>query len=327
MQFLQVNDISKSFDSHPVIENIAFSQQAGEKLAIIGETGCGKSTLLKIVGGLIQPDSGEVWFRGSRVPGPSETLLPGHPHIAYLSQHFELRNNYRVEEILDYGNELQATEAEELYRLCEIDHLLERKTNIGLSGGERQRIALAKLLCRRPKLLLLDEPFSNLDRTHQQILKQIIDNISIQLGITMMQVSHDGPDVLSWADRILVLQHGKIVQNDTPEQVYFKPANAYAAGLLGAFNHVDANFARLLCGSLAPGYASSCMIRCEHLILSTDKKPAVRGVVTQTQFHGNYQLATVVSGQNTLMALTPPFACKPGEEVYLFAEEHNCHWW
>src|SRR5687767_2904429 len=170
MSLLQLNGIGKRIGSRYVLKNISFIQHPSEKIAIAGETGSGKTTLLKIIAGFIQADEGEVMFEGEKIKGPQERLIPGHPHIAYLSQHFELRNNYRVEEVLEYANTLPPEESKRLYEICHISHLLQRKTD-QVSGGEKQRIALAKLLTTSPRLLLLDEPFSNLDMRHRNVLK------------------------------------------------------------------------------------------------------------------------------------------------------------
>src|SRR5580692_2230502 len=176
MDLLQVVGVSKGMGAPTPrglapeggLSGISFVQQKGQKLALAGATGSGKSTLLKMIAGLLQPDEGEIWLDGQRVRGPLETLVPGHPGVAYLSQHFELWNNYRVGEILSYANDLSDEEAGTLYEMCRIDRLLGRRTD-QLSGGERQRIALARLLVKPPRLLLLDEPYSNLDRIHKEI--------------------------------------------------------------------------------------------------------------------------------------------------------------
>src|SRR5690606_8175730 len=166
MAFLKVNQIGVQGETDMVLNDISFIQHQFQKVAIAGETGSGKSTLLKVVAGLAQPSSGDVWFDQKRVSGPLDQLVPGCPGIAYLSQQFELPKFLRVEQILAYANELADNEANALFDVCQINHLLKRKTD-QLSGGEQQRIALAKLLITSPKLLLLDEPFSNLDMVHK----------------------------------------------------------------------------------------------------------------------------------------------------------------
>src|ERR1700744_572039 len=174
MELLQVDGLNG---------RISFTQEKGRKLAIAGETGSGKSTLLKMIAGLAEVASGEIRFEGSRVLGPLERLVPGQPGIAYLSQHFELWHNYRVEEVLSYANDLSVEESVELYGICHIDHLLARRTD-QLSGGERQRIALARLLVKPPRLLLLDEPFSNLDMIHKRSLKNIIRDTAAHFDVS-----------------------------------------------------------------------------------------------------------------------------------------------
>src|SRR5258706_9094063 len=176
MAFLNVSGISKKEGQWFSVKDINFVQEQFQKIAIAGETGSGKTTLLKMIAGLMQPDAGEIVFKGEKVLGPYEKLIPGHRRIAYLSQHFELRNNYRVEEELESKNLLTDKEADEIYSVCRIRHLLKRKTD-QLSGGERQRIVLARLLTSSPELLLLDEPFSNLDAIHKNIIKSVIYDI------------------------------------------------------------------------------------------------------------------------------------------------------
>ena len=222
---------------------ISFTQEKGRKLAIAGETGSGKSTLLKMIAGLVEVGSGEVLFEGNRVLGPLERLVPGQPGIAYLSQHFELWHNYRVEDVLSYANDLSVEESAELYGICHIDHLLARRTD-QLSGGERQRIALARLLVKPPRLLLLDEPFSNLAMMHKEVLKRVIRNIGDKLGITCILVSHDPLDLMAWADEIIVLRDGAVVQKGEPEEVYRRPVDAYVAGLFGKYNLIGKTFVR-----------------------------------------------------------------------------------
>ena len=235
---LKVSGISKQVGKDFALQEISFIQQSHQKIAIAGATGSGKTTLLKIIGGRAQADSGEVFFENKRVPGLAEKLIPGHPGIAYLSQHFELRNNYRVEEELAYTNSLSDKKAAAIYKVCRIDHLLQRKTD-QLSGGERQRIALARLLTAAPRLLLLDEPFSNLDPIHKNNLKAVIHDIGEKLKITCILVSHDPLDTLSWADEILVLQDGRLLQRGSPERVYRQPVSEHAAGLFGKYNLLD----------------------------------------------------------------------------------------
>lgn len=245
MALLKVSDINKEGGVGLVLSDISFEQQKFEKLVIAGETGSGKSTLLKIIAGLVQPDSGTVWFEGEAVRGPKDSLVPGHPGIAYLSQHFDLQKFLRVEQILEYANHLSEKDAANIFSICRIDHLLQRKTD-ELSGGEKQRIAIARLLISKPTLLLLDEPFTNLDMVLKNILKKVIDDIGRKLKITCIMVSHDPADTLAWADEIMVLKDGKIIQHGTPKQIYRAPVNEYVAGLFGNYQILNTREQNLL---------------------------------------------------------------------------------
>ena len=235
MSFINVSSIQKQIGPSVILQDITFQQQRFQKIAIAGETGSGKSTLLKIIAGLGQADSGEVWMNREKVKGSEETLVPGHADIKYLSQQFELPKFLTVEQVLSYASSVSEREAKKLYAVCRVDHLLQRKTD-ELSGGEQQRIALARLLSSRPKLVLLDEPYSNLDMVMRGILRSVIEDITSRLKITMLLVSHDPVDTLSWAEEIIVLRAGKIVQRGTPQHLYKEPLDEYTAGLFGSYN-------------------------------------------------------------------------------------------
>jgi ABC-type sugar transport system ATPase subunit len=235
MNLLNVSGVYRHEGNNLVVKNISFTQNQFQKIAIAGETGSGKSTLLKMIAGLVQPTSGAVYFENKRVIGPEEQLLPGHTAITYLSQHFELRNNYKVYELLSMANKISNEEANIIYSVCRISRLLNRRTD-QLSGGEKQRIALASLLTSAPRLLLLDEPFSNLDTPHKNMMKAVVRDISDILNITCLLVSHDPADILSWADEVMIMKDGQVIQKGTPEQVYKQPVNEYTAALFGTYN-------------------------------------------------------------------------------------------
>jgi len=273
---------------------------------VAGETGSGKTTLLKTIAGLVQPDKGKVLFEGQRVPGPAEKLIPGHPGIAYLSQQFELPQNLRIEQVLEYANELPEAEAMALFRVCRIDHLMKRRTN-QLSGGEKQRIALARLLIGAPRLLLLDEPYSNLDMIHKELLKSVIRDIGQKLGITCMLVSHDPSDTLSWAEEILVIREGRSVQQGTPEEIYRQPANEYVAGLFGKYNLLEAGNGRRL------------FVRPEQFKVGKKAFPAaMKGKITAISFWGGfYEIEILSESGSKLIARTVENGLAAGDSVFL----------
>ena len=318
MAFLKVSAINKQQDGNVVLQDLSFTQKKFQKLAIVGESGSGKSTLLKIIGGLVQPDSGEVLFENTRVEGPNEKLIPGHPKMAYLSQHFELRNNYRVEEILEYANTLPEAEVQTLYEICHISQLLKRKTD-QVSGGEKQRIAMARLLIGAPKLFLLDEPFSNLDILHRNTLRGVIRNMGEKLGITCLLVSHDPADALSWADEIIVMKSGQIVQQGTPEKIYRQPVNEYTAGLFGKYNMLTKAQAAAF-GEIPKGYGNGrqLFIRPESFTLPAKKsKMAVAGKVTEVFFLGSSYEVEVALPDRMVTVRMDENRCAKGDTVYV----------
>ena len=316
MALLEVAGVSKLEKENFTVKDIHFTQQAFQKIAIAGETGSGKTTLLKMIAGLVQPDAGTIYFESKKVLGPIEKLIPGHPGIAYLSQHFELRNNYRVEEELESKNLLSDENANAIYTVCRIQHLLKRKTD-QLSGGERQRIVLARLLTTSPKLLLLDEPFSNLDAVHKAIIKSVIHDIGAKLNITCIMVSHDALDILSWADTIVVMKNGQIIQQDTPEQIYNRPVNEYCAGLLGEYNlinKISTAFADI------PGTKlnkKQLLIRPEHLSIVSKSDGAIKGTVVATLFFGSYYTIDVLIGTQVIRVKSGNEHFRKGAIVYL----------
>lgn len=314
MTLLAVSGISKKEKGGYTVKDIHFSQQSSEKIAIAGETGSGKTTLLKMIGGLLQPDEGNVYFEDTRVPGPFEKLLPGHPSIAYLSQHFELRNNYNVEEELESKNLLSATEANTIYSICKIEHLLKRRTN-ELSGGERQRIVLARLLTTSPKLLLLDEPFSNLDAIHKNIIRSVLFDIGSKLNISCILVSHDAADTLSWADRIMVMKEGKIIHEGSPEKIYKEPVDEYCAGLFGEYNLLNRK------NVAAFSTANKLIFRPEQFNIVSKSDLAVKGVVQNVSFFGSYYSVDVLVNDQLLRIKTGVRQMETADVVYLRIEK------
>ena len=283
MALLEVKNISKRIEDTIIIEDISFKQQALQKIAIAGESGAGKTTLLKVISGHAQPTGGTVLFEGERVIGPDEKLLPGHKHIAYLTQDHDLLHNYKVDELVWFENHLSEEDAQAMFNVCQVDHLMKRRTD-QLSGGEQQRIALCMLLIKSPKLLVLDEPFSNLDPLHKSTLKTVLSDITERLQITCMLTSHDPHDTLSWADEIIVMKDGKLLQHATPQEIYYKPINEYVAGMFGKYNLLKPHIASLF------GVASNSndvMTRPENFkIYKTGS--GVKGTIHKISFWGSF---------------------------------------
>lgn len=313
-KLLTVTDLTVSNAQGVVLENVSFALKSKQHLVIAGETGSGKSTLLKSIAGLIQPDSGVLLLGEETIVGPADKLVPGHPEIAYLSQHHELPKSLRVEQVLEYANLLSKEEAAKLFTLCQIDHLLTRRTD-QLSGGERQRIALAKLLVTSPQLLLLDEPFSHLDAIHKTTLKAVIEDVTRHYHITSVLVSHDPSDTLPWAEKMLVLKDGKVVQEGSAAKIYQQPLNEYVAGLFGKYTIIPAGVTNVFQPEVKN--RKDIFIRPEALIVEkTNKKGGCRGLVLANAYYGSHYDVTVqINDQNFVVRSVEPI--ESGKKVYV----------
>lgn len=239
---LKVSDVSKQYEekSQPAVQHIHFTLEKGQILTLTGESGSGKTTLLKIIAGLIEADQGKVYLNGEWVKGPSRRLVPGHPDIKMVHQHYELSPNLNVRQnimriLSAYVKEYQEERAAELLEICKLSHLHAHYPR-ELSGGERQRVALARALAEEPVLLLMDEPFSNIDLSLKSHLKHEILSILEELDITTIMVSHDPQDALSMSDQVAVMHQGKLLQMASPEEIYRQPTNTYVAQLFGPCN-------------------------------------------------------------------------------------------
>ncbi len=237
-------------DARAGVSDIDFSIKKGDFVAIVGESGSGKSTLLKIIYGLLAPDSGEVFFKAQHLEGPHEKLIPGHDSMKMLSQDFNLNIYARVYENIESmlsNEDLKAKKqkAVDMMKLLGIEHLANKKI-VELSGGEQQRVALARAIITEPEVLLLDEPFSQLDALLKTQFRTDLKHLCDQLGITIIMVSHDPVDGLTLANRMIILKEGKLIESGRPEDIYADPSHIYTAKLLGNAFVLPAEEARVL---------------------------------------------------------------------------------
>lgn len=317
MSFLAVQNLYFHNPGKTAVENVSFTLDASDRLALAGETGSGKTSLVKMIAGLLQPQKGSVLLNGVRVLGADEQLIPGNKKIAYLSQHFELRNNYRVIELLNMVNEMQPEEAHKIYKICRIDHLINRWTR-DLSGGEKQRISLAKLLITQPLLLILDEPFSNLDAINKTLIKNVIDDYLKVYKVGCIMVSHHAEEILSWANKLGVLHNGKLVQYGEVAEVFYKPADKQAAGIMGAYNLLDeAIFSVAKNASRFHKMGDKYMVRPAQISLSSSGSSVFMGKVTAIRFFGNYYMYEVFLKDQLLMVAQAQVNYQIGDEVFV----------
>jgi iron(III) transport system ATP-binding protein len=325
--FLKIDAISKTINGSLAVDDVSVSFSTQKKIALIGETGSGKSTFLKLIGGLEQLDSGSIWYNQKKVKGALEQLIPGHPKMAYLSQHFELPNNYQVFDVLDFINQLSEAEKENLYQICGITPFLQRWTD-ELSGGERQRVALVKTLLTAPELLLLDEPFSNLDLYSKQKMTELINSISTELNVRVIMVSHDATDVMSWAEEIYIFKNGKIIQSGTPEYQYHHPQNEYCANLLGECLIVDNSTFRFISSKFKLDYNKKIFLRPSYFsVAENGGEQTIIGEITKIVFKGNYSVLHVLSnGCIFHITCIEPNNHQIGKEIAFYFNRENVHY-
>ncbi|MEA2330518.1 MAG: iron(III) transport system ATP-binding protein [Thermoleophilaceae bacterium] len=240
MSAISLRGISKSFGATRAVRDVTLDIEAGELMAVLGPSGCGKTTLLRLVAGFEAPDTGSVRVGDAEVAGPSRMVPPEQRRIGMVFQDYALFPHLTVEANVGFGLVRRPREEREALTLRTLELVgLQHKAGRHpheLSGGERQRVALARALAPEPELVLLDEPFSNLDASLRAGLRREVEVILHDAGATALLVTHDQEEALSLADRLAVMRDGHIVQVGEPEEVYGRPASRWAAQFLGEVN-------------------------------------------------------------------------------------------
>ncbi len=239
---LTIQDISFAYETQPVLKNISFSIHKGQHIALIGASGCGKSTLLKIIYGLLQAQEGALFWENKELLGPLYNLVPGHENMKYLSQGFELQPYRSVAEnigqyLSNFESELKQGRVDELLEIVEMSEFSDEKVE-NLSGGQKQRVALARALAKKPELLLLDEPFHNIDNFRRSSLRRNLFRYLKRNTITSITATHDKTDILSFTDEAIVIKQGEILTKKDTVQLYQNPPNYYVASLFGEVNEI-----------------------------------------------------------------------------------------
>lgn len=280
---LQVNNISFSYNiDKPILQDINFSLQKGEHLSVMGESGCGKSTLLKAVYGLLDLNNGSLSWKDKPILGPAYHLIPGMDFFKYVAQDFELMPFTSVFE--NISNFLSRSEPEETkkrtYELLEvIDMAAFAKEKVKtLSGGQQQRVAIARALAKEPELLLLDEPFSQIDNLKKNALRRMLFHYLKEKNITCIVATHDSEDALSFADKMIVLQNKKIIASGSPADLFNNPESKYVASFFDDINEV------FIYGNKELLYPHQIKII---------EKSDLKAIVLQTYFKGSYWLIKV----------------------------------
>ncbi|HWZ35702.1 MAG TPA: ABC transporter ATP-binding protein [Mucilaginibacter sp.] len=319
--YLQALAASKTYPGERVagVKQISLNIEPQKITAIIGESGSGKSTLLRLLYGLLSPDEGSVTFKGERIWGPEEKLIPGHDDMKMVTQDTDGLNLFaKVWDniaVLMPNTDVAAKEqrTEQVLKQLNIFKLADKQAFF-LSGGEKQRVAIARALATRPEVLLLDEPFNQVDTSFREGLQQDIRQIVHDTGLTVIMVSHDPAEVLSMADELIVLKDGGIMESGHPKTLYQHPQNLYTAKLLTN------------CNVLTQDEAAHCGIHTnapEVVIYPEWANPTGSWTrkdwtVKQVLFKGSYEDLLVAKGEVTLRLLNDePGKYKVGDRVHI----------
>jgi ABC-type Fe3+/spermidine/putrescine transport system ATPase subunit len=286
---LELKNISFTYIDQPVIKELSAVVHQGQNVSVIGESGCGKSTLLKLIYGLYDLDSGSISYNGNPILGPKYNLIPGEDYIKYLAQDFDLMPYITVEEnvgkfLSNVYRDKKKARVHELLEMVEMTDYAKVKAKY-LSGGQQQRVALARVLALEPEILLLDEPFSQIDSFRKNALRRNVFQYLKEKKITCIIATHDSTDALSFSDQTIVMQGGKIIANDSPQNLYNKPASKYIASLFGEVNELE------LDGKIHLVYPHQ---------LKVDAKGPLKGIVKQSYFKGSHYLIAIALGSQTV---------------------------
>ncbi len=248
MADVRLVNVTKRFGKVVAVDNVSLEVRDGEFMVLLGPSGCGKTTTLRIIAGLEIPDTGRVYIGGVDVT----ELHPSERDVAMVFQNYALYPHMTVYENIAFPLRLRGYSEDEIRKrvaevaeFLNIQHLLNRYPR-QLSGGEQQRVALARAIVRHPKVFLMDEPLSNLDAKLRIYMRAELKRLQKELGVTTIYVTHDQAEAMTMADRIAVMNRGRILQVGTPKEVYEKPVDTFVAGFIGAppMNFIDATLTR-----------------------------------------------------------------------------------
>lgn len=288
---LEIKNISFSYTENVVIQNISFEIAKGQNIAVIGESGCGKSTLLKLIYGLYDLDKGEITYNKKTILGPKYNLVPGEDYIKYLAQDFDLMPYITVEENVGkflsnmYPEEKKAR-IQELLDMVEMTAFAKVKAKF-LSGGQQQRVALARVLALEPEIILLDEPFSQIDSFRKNALRRNLFSYLKNKQITCIIATHDSTDALSFSDETIVMQNGSVIAKNTSEYLFKNPSNKHIASLFGEVNELKLSQLTLVEGE------DETVLLYPHQ-LKVVENGMLKVVVKQSYFKGSHYLVKAV---------------------------------
>jgi iron(III) transport system ATP-binding protein len=332
---LSISHLNVNFGSRTVISDLSFDLREGEIASLLGPSGCGKTTLLRAIAGLIQPTSGTIRF-GSQLVGVSSVVLPPHKRgTGYVPQQGALFPHLTVAKNIAFGLDRSTHTKSEISRITdEMISLIgmkgfEDRLPSQLSGGQQTRVALARALAIKPKLVLLDEPFSALDAVLRVELRTEVVGLLRELGSTAILVTHDREEALVSSDRVVLIRDGKVAQNGTPEEVYESPISPEIAASTGDVLILPAEklssgqtlYPLSVDGSGKTGSETGyVVIRPEEIRVSVNAQQGIEGSLTHIDYYGHDAMLTVTlpsSGALISARVAGPSEFIVGQKVYL----------
>ena len=313
---IELKNIRKIYDSDaPVIDNFSLQVKKGEFVTLLGPSGCGKTTLLRMIGGVELPTSGQILLNGQDI----SKLPPNKRPVNTVFQKYALFPYLNIFENIAFGLKLKKLPREEIQervrRVLEIVDLegFERRRVTTLSGGQQQRIAIARAIVNEPEILLLDEPLGALDYKMRREMQLELKQMHEELGITFIYVTHDQEEALTMSDKIVVMAHGRIQHEGTPEEIYQKPKNPFVADFIGEsniFNGFMTGERRVTfcdvefdCVDDYPvGTKVDAVIRPENVTLTSARQGKLQGEVISSVFKGTFYEVTVQSDNYEIVA-------------------------
>jgi len=315
---IHIKDLVMEFNGVRAIDKMNATIKDGELVSLLGPSGCGKSTTLMLIAGLYKPTEGQIFF-GEQDVTKIEAEDRG---IGMVFQNYALYPHLSVLKNIMFPLKMQKvpkqeaiTRAKEVAKLVEIDHLLDRKPG-QLSGGQQQRVAIARALVKKPKVLLLDEPLSNLDARLRLEMREEIRRIQLEVGITAIFVTHDQEEAMSISDKVMLMNGGIIQQESHPQEMYKTPMNEFVAKFIGS---PPMNLIKEVDYTLG--------VRPEDLYLTSEEDAILSGDLTHYETIGRDTLIKVQSGDNVIRALIDASAdLTLGQTIYLGAKHADKHY-
>ena len=339
MARVELKDLSKSWGNAVGVKQMSLDIADGEFLVLLGPSGCGKTTTMRMVAGLEDPSTGEVWIGDRCVNG----LEPKDRDVAMVFQSYGLYPNMTVEENISFPLRIRGMPGAQIKPAVlkaaaqvELTDYLDRRPK-ELSGGQRQRVALARAIVRQPKVFLMDEPLSNLDAKLRVTMRSHIKHLHHTLGVTTIYVTHDQIEAMTLADRVVVMSRAEIQQIGTPEVIYNQPANLFVAGFIGSPSM------NLIAGALrdgvfeapgvsVPGFGTQSRpdvvlgVRAEDMMVTAPEQAQIRAEVFSFELTGDSTLVMVRIGEQVVTArAAKDYRARIGEPAGFAISAQQCH--